>query len=119
MRSFGELEAVVMERVWAAQSPVSVRQVLEEVREERRLAYTTIMTVMNHLFTKGWLRRDIHGRNYVYMPIISREQYIGQLITEAFARTGDSAKTFLHFTELMSKEETAELRRLLEEEKGK
>jgi predicted transcriptional regulator len=65
---FGPLEANVMEVVWAAARPVTVRQVLEALNRTggRQLAYTTVMTVMTRLAEKGILRRDVQGRGYVY-----------------------------------------------------
>ena len=49
MRQLGQLEAVVMDLVWAKNGPVSVREVLEDIQRERPLAYTTVMTVMDNL----------------------------------------------------------------------
>src|SRR5947209_17944755 len=64
----GPLEAEVMERVWSAAGPVTVRQLVEGVNKGRRrpLAYTTVMTVMVRLAEKGALRRRQEGRGYVY-----------------------------------------------------
>lgn len=59
---FGELEAVVMDTVWSAAEPVSVRQVREVIAAEREIAYTTVMTTMDNLHRKGWLDRERHGR---------------------------------------------------------
>jgi hypothetical protein len=56
MRRFGELEAVIMDRLWQWGRPVLVREVVEDLRGERPLAYTTVMTVMENLHRKGWLR---------------------------------------------------------------
>ena len=59
MRQFGELEAVIMDRLWEWGRPALVREVLDDLRKDRPLAYTTVMTVMENLHRKGWLRR--HG----------------------------------------------------------
>jgi predicted transcriptional regulator len=45
MRRCGELEAVIMERPWQWRRPVLVREVLDDLRGDRPLAYTTVMTV--------------------------------------------------------------------------
>jgi predicted transcriptional regulator len=65
---FGPLEAEVMDAVWAAGEPVSVREVMGRLNESRAepLAYTTVMTVMNRLAEKGALVRSPVGRSYVY-----------------------------------------------------
>jgi len=58
MRRFGELEAVIMDRLWERGRPALVREMVEDLREDRALAYTTVMTVMDNLYRKGWLRRE-------------------------------------------------------------
>lgn len=65
---FGPLESEVMRVVWAAEGPVSVREVVEALNGGRAepLAYTTVMTVMNRLAGKEALVRSPAGRSYVY-----------------------------------------------------
>jgi predicted transcriptional regulator len=62
------LESEVMEAVWRAGAPVSVRQVLDALNARRSepLAYTTAMTVMNRLVVKDILARHGKRRSYVY-----------------------------------------------------
>ena len=64
----GPLEAEVMDRIWAAGEPVTVRRLAEQINHGRTkpLAYTTVMTVMTRLADKGALRRRPQGRGYVY-----------------------------------------------------
>ena len=45
MRRFGELEAVIVDRLWEWGRPVLVREVVDDLRDERGAAYTTVMTV--------------------------------------------------------------------------
>jgi len=67
-KGLGPLEAEVMERMWAAGEPLSVRQLFERLNDGRArpLAYTTVMTVMSRLAEKGALGRRPQGRGYVY-----------------------------------------------------
>jgi predicted transcriptional regulator len=69
----GPLEAEVMRALWKAGEPLTVRELLGRLNEGRgqRLAYTTVMTVMNRLSTKGALRRERRGRGYAYEPTAS------------------------------------------------
>jgi len=115
MRSFGELEAAIMDRLWAADRPLSVRNVLEQLRPVRPIAYTTVMTVLDNLHRKGWLRRGREGRAYFYEPLASRESYAAGLMGEAFAEGGDRAATLVHFIEQLAPEEAAALRQALGE----
>ena len=57
MRPFGELEAVIMNRLWARDRSALVREVVNDLQKDRQIAYTTVMTVMDNLYRKGWLRR--------------------------------------------------------------
>ncbi|MDA8393137.1 MAG: BlaI/MecI/CopY family transcriptional regulator, partial [Actinomycetota bacterium] len=93
--------------------PLSVREVLEDLRGERALAYTTVMTVMDNLHRKGWLVRHQQGRAYLYRPAASKEAYTAGLMNQAFAGAGDPAATLVHFVEALSPEEAATLRRAL------
>jgi len=65
---FAPLESEVMDAVWTARDPVSVRAVLDALNETRSepLAYTTVMTVMNRLAAKGVLKRRGERRSYLY-----------------------------------------------------
>jgi len=55
--ALGDLEAQVMRRIWARGEPATVRDIVGDLRRERPIAYTTVMTVMDNLRKKGWLRR--------------------------------------------------------------
>jgi predicted transcriptional regulator len=109
----GELERVVMERIWAASAPVPVRDVLEDVSQDRTVAYTTIMTIMDRLTRKGFLRRTKRGRAYLYEPVSSREQYTAQLMSAALATTSDRQAVLLHFADSIDADEADALRRAL------
>lgn len=107
-----------MDRLWVAQRQMSVREVLEELREQRPLAYTTVMTVMDKLYHKGWLRREREGRAYLYRPAASRETYAAQLMSQAFTQAGDATTTLIHFIDAMSADEAAALHRAIDERLG-
>ena len=53
MRRLGELEAEIMDRLWRWNRPATVREIVDDINEQRPLAYTTVMTVTNILFHKG------------------------------------------------------------------
>ena len=55
MRGFGDLEAVIMTRVWDHEDPVTVRDLVDELQRERPIAYTTVMTTMTTCTARaGW-----------------------------------------------------------------
>jgi predicted transcriptional regulator len=110
---FGDLEAAIMDEAWAADGPVRVRAVVDSLNRERPLAYTTVQTVMDVLWRKGWLTRSKDGRFNLYAAAASREDYVAGLMDEALAVADDRAAVLLRFVESMDPAETAELRRML------
>jgi predicted transcriptional regulator len=118
MPRFGDLEAAVMEQVWAAGRPVRVREVLEPITAQRELAYTTVQTVMDVLYRKGWLTRVKDGRVNLYAATATREDYVAGLVGEALAVTDDRAAAILRFVEDMDPSDVRQLRRVLDEAKS-
>jgi predicted transcriptional regulator len=115
MRRFGELEAVIMERLWELGRPVLVREMVEALRPERALAYTTVMTVMDNLHRKGWLRRERDGRAWRYEPTGSRSGYTAALMSDALATSTDRRTALAHFALQMSPQDAALLRDALDQ----
>jgi predicted transcriptional regulator len=71
-----ELEEEVMEEIWRRQE-VSVREVMEALnsRAPKDRAYTTYMTIMARLHSKGLLQRRREGKTDFYRPVYTRDQY--------------------------------------------
>jgi predicted transcriptional regulator len=113
MRGFGELEAVVMHRVWDHAEPVTVRQLFEELRRERTIAYTTVLSTMDNLHRKGWVTREKDGKAFLYRASASREEYSAQLMRDALADGGDAEAVLTHFVGDMDGTESAALRAVL------
>ncbi|MBN3933239.1 BlaI/MecI/CopY family transcriptional regulator [Streptomyces verrucosisporus] len=109
-RPLGELEDAVMTRVWQWNRPVTVREVLDDLRRERPIAYTTVMTVMDNLREKGWLRREREGRAYRYEAVSTRAAYSAALMNEAWAASDNPAAALVAFFGMMSPEQTEALR---------
>ncbi|WP_070009459.1 BlaI/MecI/CopY family transcriptional regulator [Streptomyces abyssalis] len=104
-RPLGELEDTVMTRVWRWNRPVTVREVLEDLRDDRSIAYTTVMTVMDNLHQKGWLRRGQEGRAYRYEPVSTRAAYSAALMNEAWASSDNAAAALVEFFGRMTPEQ--------------
>jgi predicted transcriptional regulator len=114
MRGLGELEAAVMDLVWDRDAPATVRDVLTDLRPIRPLAYTTVMTVLDNLHRKGWLRRELAGRAYRYTATVTREGYSAQLMRDALDDAGDPAEALVRFLGHMTPDEAAALRTALD-----
>ena len=118
MRGFGDLEAVIMDRVWEHAEPVTVRELHDELSAERVIAYTTVMSTMDNLHRKGWLNRVKEGKAYRYSPSASREEYSARLMREALADGGDTEVVLSHFLAQIDGEESEALRSVLSKLRG-
>ncbi|WP_436740340.1 BlaI/MecI/CopY family transcriptional regulator [Streptomyces sp. BBFR102] len=94
-----------MTRVWKWNRPVTVREVLEDLQQERSIAYTTVMTVMDNLYQKGWVRREAEGRAYRYAAVSTRAAYAAALMNEAWQRSDNQAAALVAFFGMMSPEQ--------------
>ena len=113
MRGFGDLEAVVMDKVWAHLAPVTVREIFDELTGQRAIAYTTVMSTMDNLHRKGWLAREKDGKAYRYTAVASRDEYSARLMREAMAEGGDTEAVLTHFIAHMDGGESETLRAVL------
>jgi predicted transcriptional regulator len=119
VRGFGDLEAVIMHRVWDHEGPVTVRDLFDELREERSIAYTTVMSTMDNLHRKGWLDRERDGKAYRYTAVANREEYSARLMREALAEAGDTEAVLSHFVAQMDGEQSQVLREVLDKLAGR
>jgi predicted transcriptional regulator len=101
----GELEDAVMTRVWKWNRPVTVREVLEDLQKERSIAYTTVMTVLDNLHQKGWVRREAEGRAYRYEAVSTRAAYAAALMNDAWSQSDNPAAALVAFFGMMSEEQ--------------
>jgi predicted transcriptional regulator len=115
VRSFGELEAAIMDRVWGAGRPVRVREIWSDLRPEREPAYNTVLTVVEILFRKGWLEREKDGRAYRYRATVTREDYTAGLMGEALEASPDRAAALRSFVGRIDPAEARQLRRMLDQ----
>jgi predicted transcriptional regulator len=118
VQGFGDLEAVIMGRVWEHAEPVTVRELHDELSAERVIAYTTVMSTMDNLHRKGWLNRVKEGKAYRYSPSASREEYSARLMREALADGGDTEVVLSHFLAQIDGEESEALRSVLSRLRG-
>jgi predicted transcriptional regulator len=99
----------------------TVREVYEELLKSRRIAYTTVMTMMGTLEQKNHLRKSEQGRAYVYVPTAPQSKVVRGMVEEFVKRVfnGSATPLLVHLVETMNgDEEIEELRRLLKGKAG-
>jgi BlaI family transcriptional regulator, penicillinase repressor len=88
-------ELEIMKLVWQRRN-ATVRDIYEVLLEQRKIAYTTVMTIMKILENKGYLRKRRRERAFVYRPAHAEAKIIGGMIREFIDRVFDgSAESLL------------------------
>lgn len=115
-----EQELEIMKLVWAGEE-CTVRDVYETLRKKRKIAYTTVMTMMKILDEKGHLQKRQEGRAYVYRPTRSKSQVLRTMVREFVNRVfdGSAEPLLVHLVRdrRLSEKDLNEIRRLIREEK--
>jgi len=83
-------ELAIMKVIWRLGN-VTVRDVYEDLRAERTIAYTTVMTMMRILEDKGYLKKTSADRAFVYSPAKPRQQVVGAMVRDFVDRVFDGA----------------------------
>lgn len=110
MSRLGALEASVMELLWSREDTATVRDVVESLRPQRVLAYTTVLTVLDNLHRKGLVEREKRGRAYHYRATGTGEGHAATLMREALEGAADRSGALLRFVERLDADQLAELR---------
>jgi BlaI family transcriptional regulator, penicillinase repressor len=99
------LELECMQALWA-RGEATVHEIRAELFNQRPLAYTTVMTVMDRLARKGVVDRRKRGRAHVYRPAISeaevRERALGRLVENFFRGSREELRRHLEGGEFPS-----------------
>lgn len=115
-------ELEIMKVVWQRGS-ATVREVYEELLQHRKIAYTTVMTMMGILEQKRRLKKEMSDRAYVYRPAEPQDAVVGSMVTDFVKRVFDgSAKPLLvHLVQNdeISPEQIEEIRKLLKAKREK
>jgi len=74
VHSLGDLERKIMDIVWESKSCLG-RDVLNIIEKDKKLAYTTVATILQRLYVKGLLERKASASGYIYSPRVSKEKY--------------------------------------------
>ena len=110
-----EHELEIMKIVWQHDSS-TVRDVYEALLEKRKIAYTTVMTMMKVLEQKKYLKKSQAERAYVYRPAQPQRQVIGAMVRDFVNRVfnGSASPLLVHLVEEhdLSREDLEEIARL-------
>jgi len=111
--AMGELEAAVMDVLWDRGGWLTPGEVHEALSAERRLAYTTVMTILVRLWEKGRVERHRDGRAFAYRPLQGREAHAAARMAKLLTGAKDRSLALSHFVDDLSPSDRAQLRRML------
>src|SRR5580693_8873276 len=114
-------ELEIMKEVWRLES-ATVRQVYEALLERRHIAYTTVMTMLNILEHKGFLKKRQEERAYIYSPAQPQKQVVGSMVREFVNRVfnGSAEPLLLHLVEdqHLTEKDLEEIRKAIRSSRG-
>jgi predicted transcriptional regulator len=83
--SLTPLELLILQVLWR-EGPSNVLHVQKNLPAGSDLAYTTVQTMLNVLERKGRVARTMVGRAYVYRPVATKENVLGQAVRDLVER---------------------------------
>ncbi|MEM9354003.1 MAG: BlaI/MecI/CopY family transcriptional regulator [Planctomycetota bacterium] len=113
-----ELELEILKVLWQ-QSPLPVRAVRERLEEDagRTLAHSSVITVLNIMHRKGYLRRRKQGNSFLFEPKSDKQSVTGRMMGDLLHRAFDGSPAAMVLNLLdtadVDAEELAELRKLI------
>ena len=115
-----DAELEVMQILWRCEAPVARSTVEAEMAKLRPMAQTTLLTLLTRLADKDFVRIEKQGRSSVYTPLVSEADYQARqskrFVEQLFGGSMSAFASALTASGL-SKEDLAELRQLLEEDR--
>ncbi len=89
-----------MKLVWQRET-ATVRDIYEALLDKRKIAYTTVMTMMKILETKGYLKKRRQDRAFIYRPAHPKNQVISGMLREFIDRVfnGSAEPLLVHLVQ--------------------
>jgi predicted transcriptional regulator len=115
-RKRGELESAVLAVLWEAGTPLVAAEVQE--RLDSSLAYTTVVTILSRLQTKGALERTQRGKAFAYAPVFDEPGLAAQRMRMVLDGEADREQVIARFVSQLSTQDENLLRSLLREHGG-
>ena len=112
-----DLELEILKAIWE-RGQATVREIYQDLSKRRKIAYTTVLTMMGVLEHKGHLKKTAGERAYIYRPSQPKGKVVDRMVSEFVDRVFDgSAKPLLvHLVEdsRIPPQDLAEIEQLLQ-----
>ena len=113
-----ELELEILKILWE-EAPLPVREVRArlESRADRPLAHSTVITMLNIMYDKGFLKRKKDGKSFLFSPKVKKDRVTGGMMGDLLSRAfnGSPSAMVLNLLETtdVDADEFAEIRKLI------
>jgi predicted transcriptional regulator len=115
-------ELEIMKVVWKL-GTATVREVYEDLLQNRKIAYTTVQTMMGVLENKGRLKKTTADKAYVYRPAQPQSEVVGSMVGDFVKRVfnGSAKPLLVHLVESkrISQTHLDEINELLKAQRGR
>lgn len=115
-QSLTDTELELMHVLWKL-GEANVKKVQSELEPDRKLAYTSVSTILRILVKKGYCQIKSEGRNHIYQPTLKREEYekasLSKIVDQVFL--GETSQLVKHLVKSkgLSKEDKNKLLQIL------
>ncbi len=120
--ALGPLEGAVMEVLWHRDC-LTGREVYREVLRAKKVAYTTVLTVLERLVNKGLVKKERGEDGYIFSALYSKEEFQRMVSREVLKGVLELSQStaIVNFVDILAEEDPGELERLrrLVEEKSR
>lgn len=108
-------EFEVMKVAWENDPPITSNLIMEHLGDKKKWKLATVLTLLNRLENKGFLRTEKLSKERLYYPIVDREEYLA-LETQKFMKVyhNNSLKSFVDLLFLDKKADKKEIESLIE-----
>ena len=117
-QKLSDAEWEIMQGVWDNKTPITVRDLHSALYPNGEKAYTTVQTVMNILYEKGFLRREKIGMVNFYTPTLSRQQAMSNetksFVSKLFDGSFGALASHLINSDALSSEDLHELKKMID-----
>ena len=113
------LELEIMHVLWET-GPATVTTVQAKLAESKKLAYTTVQTMLNVLWKKGKVKRSLADRAYEYRPAVTKEKAVGSalrdIVQRLFGGSSEALVLSLMETKQLTPKALCRLQEMIEEQ---
>ncbi len=118
MKKLGEAEFEIMQVIWSANRPLKANSILEELKEKRKWALSTLMSSLSRLEKKGFINIDRTKRYNFYTAVVSEEDYKSKesrtFLKKIYNNSLPSLVVNLYNSKAIDDEDLSELKELID-----